>query len=459
MANIEDLVASLNNFVEEIKRTSSSHLESKDEHSADKVKTLYQPQALTFETFDENVEIFDNYAHRLENFLKLNGLTADDAETESRKVMVLINCLGPKHYQLLSNLTSPDLPATKTYTELMQLLKEHLSPRTNVLTEQHKFLSRAQRNGESISNYINALKELSKSADFKTSCADANCKKSVINLLLRAQFIRGLQDSEIREKILQQGDLTFEKAVDIALTIEAAKIENKEVYKTNSTSQLNKISTNMKQNKSNIQRSRMTNKNPSPISRSSSRNRSINFKELGIDGLCLHCGNNSHKTNECRIISKLRCRNCSKSGHVAKVCLSLLLNKNKNAKNFQNRNIHYIAQEDDYQINRIENVYSNSMNHDDRLMINVQINGNTCKFECDSGSKLSIMNIYDFKRLHITGNINKTNVLFRSYTGENFRPLGVINVNISYNGCSTFEDLYLIELKEIQYLEEIGFVN
>ena len=42
-------------------------------------------------------------------------------------------------------------------------------------------------------------------------------------MMLRAQFIRGLYDREIRERILQQVEITFEDALNTALAIEASK--------------------------------------------------------------------------------------------------------------------------------------------------------------------------------------------------------------------------------------------
>lgn len=93
------------------------------------VKEILQRQVITFEPFDECVENFNSYCQRLENFFKLKGLDKDDIETNEAKVMVLINCLGSRHYKLLSSLTSPDVPASKTYKDLMTLLKNHLAPK------------------------------------------------------------------------------------------------------------------------------------------------------------------------------------------------------------------------------------------------------------------------------------------------------------------------------------------
>lgn len=116
----------------------------------------------------------------------------------------------------------------------------------------------------------------------------------MLNLLLRSQFIRGLADADIREKLLQQGDATFEKTIEIALAIEAAKIENKEVYKSNYATSVNKISSNGVRNKQSNNfrnpqngskhfRTETRNRSKSPM-----KNKSFNLKDFGLEGLCLH---------------------------------------------------------------------------------------------------------------------------------------------------------------------------
>ncbi len=178
MAELSQLIATLQDFVEKIKVTSESKLSAKD---------ILASQNLSFDQFDDTSETFDCYAQRLENFFKLKGLSTDDTETEELKVLVLINCLGSRQYQLLSSLTAPDLPSTKTFKELLSLLfKQHLSPKPNVLTEQHKFFSRHQNQGETISTFISSLKELTKNAEFVSACNSSDCSKSMLNLLLRS---------------------------------------------------------------------------------------------------------------------------------------------------------------------------------------------------------------------------------------------------------------------------------
>ncbi len=82
----------------------------------------------------------------------------------------------------------------------------------------------------------------------------------------------------------------------------------------------------------------------------------------------------------------------------------------------------------------------------------VKLNGIEHQFECDSGSKVSIINAEEFKNLKLNDPIQKTNVSFRSYTGQIFKPLGVLKLNVSYKNNRCYEDLYVVSSQKSSIL-------
>ncbi|XKL62911.1 hypothetical protein PGB90_002744 [Kerria lacca] len=205
-------------------------------------------QSIQFDSFNPKDEKFDCYLLRLENFFSIKKLTGTSDETDKAKVQILINSIGMKYIQLLRNSTAPDDPRKKKkkkYQELIDILKIQLAPRINIFSEKHQFLSRIQKQNESIAAYVSALQELALSCDW--TCPQENCKKQFTSIILRAQFIRGLLDSDIGERLLQQPDqvnISFDKLVETTQSIELSKSDNKEIYKNNSSSntdQVNKI--------------------------------------------------------------------------------------------------------------------------------------------------------------------------------------------------------------------------
>lgn len=162
-------------------------------------------------------------------------------------------------YQTLVALTAPKVPNELDYEELVKVLQTHLSPKKNVLVTQHFFLSTFQQQNQNIADFITALRRDIAECEFTSICS---CGKlvSVANIFLRAQFIRGIKDSWIKEQLLQANVLSFEEIVAKAIALEASRIDSHELSKQpdhnlkNSTEQdVNKVS---KQHYSNQNHSR-----------------------------------------------------------------------------------------------------------------------------------------------------------------------------------------------------------
>jgi hypothetical protein len=110
--------------------------------------------------YDESHETFNQYLQRLENYLNLRGIVGETAAIGKQKVQIFINCLPAATYAVLTSLTAPEKPYTKTFADLTKLLKDHLCPQSSIFAAQHKFLFRVQHEGESISNFIADLRPM-----------------------------------------------------------------------------------------------------------------------------------------------------------------------------------------------------------------------------------------------------------------------------------------------------------
>ncbi|XP_044731858.1 uncharacterized protein K02A2.6-like [Chrysoperla carnea] len=393
--------------------------------------------SITFEAFNEEAETFASYRERLENFFTLRQISGTSAEVAKAKVQILINCLGSKYYQLISSLTSPSKPSDKTYTELIELLEKQLSPPSNVHTERHKFLSRIQHSDESIASYVAALKLLLHTC--KWVCPIDNCKQPIPSIL-QAQFIRGLKDVDIREKILQQDEtISFDKTLEIALAIEAAKRQNKEDYQKPAIP-INRIGNTRRSNKAEFYNNKQQRNRSKSRQRPQIIDRSSQIERLGLKHTCLSCG-------------------CKKPGHLVKVCMSTALGNKQLNQSFNSStstvNIVEHNPEDEYAINSLNIIPSktqiildiNSANLDQKIIVSVGIGHNkqSFSFELDSGSPVTIISRKDFDSLSLDVKLKPTNIKFRSYTKELFSPQGVAIVPVSYNNKKSLEELYVVE--------------
>lgn len=90
-----------------------------------------------------------------------------------------------------------------------------MEPSANKLTLQHRFVSCVQEN-QTVTDYSLKFKKLAKECTFQCDCG-----KSVADMLLRMQSVRGILDSGIRVNIIQNIAITtFEDTVNLTVLLE-----------------------------------------------------------------------------------------------------------------------------------------------------------------------------------------------------------------------------------------------
>ena len=88
MSELSDLVKVLSDFLSQVK-------------SITPINQILRNQNLRFESFNEDVESFDSYSQRLNNYFKLKGLTEISAETERAKSFSSNSLSGTKTFQII----------------------------------------------------------------------------------------------------------------------------------------------------------------------------------------------------------------------------------------------------------------------------------------------------------------------------------------------------------------------
>ena len=116
--------------------------------------------------FDASLEDFETYVSRVELFFTANSIT------DNKKVATFLTLLGPKVFQLVQNLVSPEKPANCTYDTLVRALKAHFKPKVVIIYERFKFNTRSQQQGESISEFVAGLKSCARTCDFGEVAGD-----------------------------------------------------------------------------------------------------------------------------------------------------------------------------------------------------------------------------------------------------------------------------------------------
>ncbi|XP_043209539.1 uncharacterized protein LOC122374691 [Amphibalanus amphitrite] len=112
------------------------------------------------------------------------------------------------------------LPADADLDSVLEAMQKYLRRQRNVIVDRMDFTARLQQPGESIDEYVCALREIAACCDFCQHCADDR---------FRDHIVVGTIDSDARRRMLETADLTFEKALDICRACECATNNNQEI--------------------------------------------------------------------------------------------------------------------------------------------------------------------------------------------------------------------------------------
>ncbi|XP_038069806.1 uncharacterized protein K02A2.6-like [Patiria miniata] len=360
--------------------------------------------------FDRTEEDWPTYIERLDQYFAANAITDD------RKVPAFISLIGPKTYGLLKNLIAPEKPSTKSYTELVDVLRKHLAPKPLVIAERFRFHKRDQREGESVTAYLAELRRLTEYCEFGSYLNDA----------LRDRLVCGLRAGNITKRLLAEAKLTFKKAIEIATAMEAAAkdaVEFQQQLKPETS--VHKFAAK-----------------PQPTSTST----------------CYRCGKSGHSPNQCHF-KDATCHGCNKKGHIRPVCRSSASpqqasrprNSRKGrpqggkAKAKPMKSVEEASSDDD--MTYVGRLGVNNLDHrkDSTIWLTPSINGTNIRMELDTGSAVSVISKADYQRHFANSKLESTPVKLQTYTGEKVSPVGCLQVDICYQEQRHTGLLYVVQ--------------
>ena len=235
------------------------------------------------EEFDRDTDTWELYIERLNFYFEANRISNEDEGLTLHRA-ILLSSVGRKSYKLMCDLIAPEKPGAKLYTELCTMVKNHFNPKPSESVQRHNFNNRFCANGESISDFVAALRHLAEHCNFGGSLEN----------MLRDRLVSGVNNEKIQRRLLSEGELTFKKAFEIALSLETTAQHMADMHLTPSTlattsASVKKLSFSKKQ----------------PLKSGSNE--------------CYRCGKD-HPSSKCRFKDST-CYYCKKKGHIAAKCL------------------------------------------------------------------------------------------------------------------------------------------
>ena len=301
-------------------------------------------------------------------------------------------------------MTEAALP-TKTFDELVKVVKDYCEPKPSSIMQRYKFNTRIRKPGETIAQYVAALRELAE---------HCNCGAS-LPVMLRDRLVCGVEHAGITKKLLAEKEgLTYAKAYETALSIEAAE-KDTQTFKSHSEATGSREGIHLANRGGDHKRTRNKQSDKKPA-------------QSSFTPTCYRCGD-PHYADKCKL-TDVTCRYCKKKGHLEKVCRAKTKSKGKKA--------HYVdsqVQDDSNSEDDSYNMFALKGASCDPVIKQVYINGVLVDMELDTGASASIICEETYRSIADQGMfepLQEPTIKLNTYTGESIPLLGSAPATVSY---------------------------
>ena len=356
----------------------------------------------TFGKIDE-FQVNDDWSQYIERLG--HYFTANDISDTVKQKSILLSVVGAETYKLIHNLSVPNLPGTKTYEELVELVKDYLCPQPNIIVQRCLFNSRTRQPEESVATFVNELRGIASKCEYGLQLNDN----------LRDRLVAGVNNDRIQQRLLQNPGLTFQTALTTCLAMETAAKNVQDLSHIAQSSNLHRLQTNTK-----------------------------NYEGDNTKTTCYRCGR-KHSPDVCWF-KNATCDLCGKTGHIKPVCRSsnqpqsemFMRDHDRKWRPGNGRNMtsqsktHFLQEGDDEQCYSLYTIDSRYERKENRIIESFTIQDQVIDLELDTGASMSVINENTYNQLKNNAVLKKTQMILRTYSGEKIIPIGMIDVSVIY---------------------------
>ncbi|KAL5486983.1 hypothetical protein EMCRGX_G019531 [Ephydatia muelleri] len=339
-------------------------------------------------------ETWRKWRQSMELFLTL----AMTEKTEREQCSAFLYIIGPAGRDIYNTFNVSDQDKNKI-SILFQKFEGYCKPKQNVTVERYRFNTRSQQEGESIDQYVTALKLMTRNCAFGTLEEE----------LIRDRIVCGVSSEKIKERLLRERDLTLDKAIDLCRAEEQSKTQLKCISK--------EVSADL---------SLVHAINPRPKRQPTVSYGSLPNEEAGAvkpisnqhpTSICRNCGY-QHKRDKCPAFGK-RCNKCHKFNHFARYCRS-------------SKGVSTLTQkEEEEEHSDADELVVGTLNARQTVEMGVnecfasfRVQDRVIKFKIDTGSQVNVMPLSEYNLMHRKPRLVKSRVKLFGYTGDSLKTVG-----------------------------------
>ena len=375
---------------------------------------MAEQRGISFMSMSGNIaENWKMWRSRFENYLRATEM---NKKAEANQCAQLLHFIGEEGFRIYTTFTFGEQEVDKL-SVLIKKFEDHFLPKENLSFERYKFFMYRQQAGQSLEQFVTELKKQAQKCKLGTLQDD----------LIKCMMVCGVQNNEMREKLLQKDDLTLDQAIELCKVIEKSKEQSKQMgNNTGMSVDVDLVRAKQATARGAVQR----------VTQQGKFNKSKSNSNKIIS--CTRCGRD-HEINKCPAYGK-SCNLCKNKNHFASVC------KNKN------RRVNEIESEINLINNQDESDYlfvgsiENNQKKECAWLTELKINNLNVSFKIDTGAMCNVLPLSQFKRLGLSNKIlEKTTTKLKSYTGDCLEVIGLCRLTCFKGNKKYFLHFYVVK--------------
>lgn len=316
------------------------------------------------------------------------------------RVATFVTCIGSDALDIYNGLPFDQDEQKEDIDVVLQLMEKYCIGETNTIYERYVFNNRSQDNGESFDAYVSNLRQLASSCNFGELKDD----------LIRDRIVCGIQDNSVRKQLLQQPELTLQKAIEKCRASESAKKQIKAM----GGAEVNAVST----------KSRSGKQRPNKFTQGKPR----------FIKQCKFCGlGHERKKEKCSAYGH-RCSKCKRFNHFEKYCESATAFKRKSKHRVHELSCDSESDDDCQEYQEVECVTVDDVNtiqngDQNKLFAKLKTKqGRVINFQVDTGATCSILPI---SKVPKSCDVTPTNAKLRMYNQTPMNTAGKTRIPLT----------------------------
>nr|XP_054932255.1 uncharacterized protein K02A2.6-like [Dermacentor andersoni] len=306
------------------------------------------------------------------------------------------------------------------------------------------FQRRDQLPGESVNDYVAALRKLATSCNFGTlptattatatpaegtasatqqGATGCNPMLLPLDVMLSDRFVCGLRDQNLQQRLFAEKDLTFCKAYDFAIRAESAVQQQRQIKADHA--EVNKAATR------------------AGDSTSTSKTHSHQAQR------CWRC-DGSHSPKTCKFSTTI-CNYCRKQGHIAKACIS----RKKAEKKTYQRSISLetsrtaeVTNETKHEVSTLHDLCAVADGFSTpKFTLTLTVHGRPVTFEVDSGAACTMVSRDTFQTVWHAHppSLRQDDIHLRTWSGQQLQVVGTATVTVRHKNTACKLPLLVVE--------------